>query len=670
MPVDRTGLATIGILLMSTMLHAQSLTDARSLGLGASLAAIRDTRDFAANPAGLIHIRDWDLSLTTYTEPSYNQSGFVFQGISLGKRLFDGAAAAFRYTPGTNLTFVVPPVLLLGDSNLPESADREFEYREPFTAGVAVALSERIAAGIGIRNRQERVTDTRYQLIVRDTIAYPVASQETYNQSVWLADLGVQWEPSARWGLALVGRNLIRISWGDGNDVLETFRLPDKIALEGGLHYVPVSHLALCASASTAGIGGVGAQWLPGSGFAIRGSVLANRAEKNVISAFTAGFGWSYDVFDVDAAYLHFLSKGTHRGSSSLDDFAVDDIVNLDFHPYSRDRIVLSARAMFGRTRESLARIEGVTMTGGVYPAAREVFAYKPIGSVKVRNISSQPIHAKATFYVDRLMDAPTESQPVYLMPGGEADIPLTAVFNDRIGQLTSLTIKEGDVFIHATPAEQYDDRAQTRVVFHGRNAWDGDVNTLRYFVTPDDPVILKYSRDVLLDHRDSLARVDGLLEQFTKARLLLASFTGRLQYVNDPRLTADFVQYPVETVNLRGGDCDDLAVCFASLLASVGIATAFVDVIPPGNPDQAHLFLLVDTGLEPRFGSAIAQNPKRYVIRRGTSGKDRVWIPVETTMIARGFEEAWSGGAQQYFDDVEVGLGLAHGWVRIVDLD
>ena len=668
--MGRTGLSTIGILMMSTMLHAQSLTDARSLGLGAPLAAIRDTRDFSANPAGLVHIRDWDLSVTTYTEPSYSQSGFVFQGISLGKRLFDGAAAAFRYAPGAHLRFVIPPVLLLGDSNLPESADREIEYREPFTVGFGVALSKRVSAGIGIRNRQERVTDTRYQLIVRDTIAYPVASQETFNQSVWLADLGVQWEPSARWGLAMVGRNLVRISSGDKNDILESFRLPDRIALEGGVSYTPMSDLALLVSASTTGMGGVGAQWLPGSGFAVRGSVLANRAEKNAVSAFTAGIGWSYDVFDVDAAYLHFLSKGTHRGTSSLESFAVDDIVNLDLHPYSRDRVALSARAMFGRTRASLARIEGVTMTGGVYPAAREVFAYKPIGSVKVRNISAQPIHAKATFFVDRLMDAPTESQPVYLVPGGEAEIPLTAVFNDRIEQVTSLTIKEGDVFIHATPAEQYDDKAQARVVFHGRNAWDGDVNSLHYFVTPDDPAILKYSRDVLLDKRDSLAQVDGLLEQFTKARLLLASFTGRVQYVNDPRLTADYVQYPVETMNLRGGDCDDLAVCFASLLASVGIATAFVDVIPPGNPDQAHLFLLVDSGLEPRFGSAIAQNPKRYVVRRGTSGKDRVWIPVETTLIARGFEEAWSSGAQRYFDDVEIGLGLAHGWVRIVDVD
>jgi len=50
--------------------------------------------------------------------------------------------------------------------------------------------------------------------------------------------------------------------------------------------------------------------------------------------------------------------------------------------------------------------------------------------------------------------------------------------------------------------------------------------------------------------------------------------------------------------------------------------------------------------------------------------GVETIWIPVETTIINRGFDEAWSSGAQDYFDDVELGLGLARGWVRIVDVN
>jgi hypothetical protein len=45
------------------------------------------------------------------------------------------------------------------------------------------------------------------------------------------------------------------------------------------------------------------------------------------------------------------------------------------------------------------------------------------------------------------------------------------------------------------------------------------------------------------------------------------------------------------------------------------------------------------------------------------------VWIPVETTAITEGFMKAWEQGAKEYFDEVEVGLGLVRGWVRLVDV-
>jgi hypothetical protein len=129
-------------------------------------------------------------------------------------------------------------------------------------------------------------------------------------------------------------------------------------------------------------------------------------------------------------------------------------------------------------------------------------------------------------------------------------------------------------------------------------------------------------------------------------------------------------VQYPAETLRLRGGDCDDMTVCFSSLLSSVGISTAFVDVLPPESPGKAHVYLMFDSGLDPRFGASISENSKRYIVRRNRAGVESIWIPIETTVIAQGFEAAWTAGAQSYFDDAEVGLGLARGWVRILDVN
>ena len=189
-------------------------------------------------------------------------------------------------------------------------------------------------------------------------------------------------------------------------------------------------------------------------------------------------------------------------------------------------------------------------------------------------------------------------------------------------------------------PLGEEEDRSQTRVVVRGRNDWDGNAESLRFFVRPADPEVLRTTRDILLAARDSLA--SGGLELLSKARALFDAFAGKLVYVNDPRLTADYVQYPEETLRLRGGDCDDMTVCFASLLGSIGVAAAFVDVVPPANPGDAHIYLLFDTGLDPKYASNIAQNPKRYVLRTSRDGKETVWIPIETTVIMKGFAEAW----------------------------
>jgi hypothetical protein len=231
------------------------------------------------------------------------------------------------------------------------------------------------------------------------------------------------------------------------------------------------------------------------------------------------------------------------------------------------------------------------------------------------------------------------------------------------------MTVREGNVYVSATPAEDYDDSYATPVLIYGKNDWDGSVYSLRYFVKPDDPAVIRYTRDILLQTRDSLDGVATDLEPFRKAELLFNAFGGKLVYVSDPKLSADVVQYPGETLHLRSGDCDDLTVCCSSLLNSIGISTAFVDVVPPADSSKSHIYLLFDTGVDPRYGSAISANSKRYIIRRNPKGSETIWIPVETTVIARGFDAAWSQGAQEYFDDVELGLGLIKGWVKIVDV-
>jgi hypothetical protein len=645
--------------------------DPRAIGIGAFTAAGKDSRGFAWNPASLVQIRDWDFSVTTYTGVAAENAGFAFHGLTLGKRFLGSEAVAVEYAPGTQLHLVVPPTLTVSGGNTPVSNDREIKYDEPGSVGYAHRFSKSLALGIAGRYRRERVTDTRITLVQRDSIPlFPVSITQSLESSTWFADVALLWMPREDLSVGVSGRNLLRFAGASLPDSLEWYALPKTAIASLGAWYQPVTGLHLAGQISTNGTTILGHEWSPGLGLSLRNALFVVRGESPALAAFSVGIGWSYEFLDVGASYLRFTNRERHSGVVSLAEFDAKEIHSLDLNPYVRDRISLSVRAIFGNMRESLARIEGVEMFGAVYPSSFETFAYRPIGKARIRNISEKPIDARVSFFVEKFMDAPTESRSVTLAPGGTAEVELTAVFNERVRAVAKMTIREANILVTATPAETFDDRANAPVLFRGRNEWDGKAESLRFFVTPDDPDVLKSSRDILLQQREALGSVGAGMEPFVKSRVLINDFSGKLMYVSDPKLSADYVQYPSETLKVRGGDCDDMTVCFASLLGSVGVATAFVDIIPPGSPGDSHIYLLFDTGLDARYGASVSENPKRYVLRKGKSGRETVWIPIETTVIVRGFDEAWTAGAQQYFEEVELGLGLARGWVRIVDVN
>jgi hypothetical protein len=109
--------------------------------------------------------------------------------------------------------------------------------------------------------------------------------------------------------------------------------------------------------------------------------------------------------------------------------------------------------------------------------------------------------------------------------------------------------------------------------------------------------------------------------------------------------------------------------VLYSSLLESLGINTAFVEVRDP-QKDLAHLYLLIDSGLTASEGSLLSSNEKRFIVREDTRGKSMVWIPIETTLVAGSFEEAWKTGALEYLQDGIMRNGLAENWVKVIDVE
>ena len=176
----------------------------------------------------------------------------------------------------------------------------------------------------------------------------------------------------------------------------------------------------------------------------------------------------------------------------------------------------------------------------------------------------------------------------------------------------------------------------------------------------------MNYAKSVLSENKSVLDTISSALSVFIKSKILFDDFVKRLVYISDPRASAENVQFPKQTIELKGGDCDDLSVAYSSLLESVGIQTALVDY--KQDAEIRHVNVLFNTKLSPAEAKLITNNDSKYFIRENEQGNDEVWIPIETTSLTD-FDEAWNIGVEKFNREALVEMGLASGKVEIIDV-
>lgn len=657
------------VLMFFVEASGQHLSSPKAIGLGAYTAAARDVSALDWNPAGLVFLRDWELRFNSYFEfRNGGNAGPYFGDGTIGKRFSDTHAFAVRYAPGLVREFRVATETISPQLSADGSSDllrRHIEYSQVYSFGYARLISPMLSVGVTGRFINQRITDpiVRFQ---NDTLRI---SEEMYNEPIWSFDAGLLYTFLPTVTVGLTAKNLISLREQRFPDRFLPYSLNDRKYVRAGLLYTPTVSYLLVADYDTRNRGQVGHELKIGRQVSLRQGNYFNFGWGRTFEAISGGVGLQFHTMDIDISYLHFFDQGTRGRGSRVGALLNRGLEDLGYNQFTGNRLDVSVRLRLGRLHEPLARIEYVEIMSDVYPAAYQVHAYRPIAKVRVRNISQRPIESRVGFFVDKLMERATETRPYYMLPGEVLEIPVTAVFSEAIRSITNFTLQTAEIYVRATTAPEFDDRRQAQLAIHGRNDWNGDILTLRYFVTPEDPRILQFTRDVLNQHRGMVEGAPLELQQFKRIKALFDHFANMLMYVHDPRKTHNRVQYPAETLDVRGGDCDDMAVAFASMVASIGIASAFVDVVPPDEPFNAHVYLLVDSGIPPERADLISTNPKRYIIRRNEFGRQTVWIPLETTAIRDGFQTAWEIGAESYYNEGIIQGGIINGWVRIVDI-
>jgi tetratricopeptide (TPR) repeat protein len=285
-----------------------------------------------------------------------------------------------------------------------------------------------------------------------------------------------------------------------------------------------------------------------------------------------------------------------------------------------------------------------------VFPVFYQYYDDKPIGKTRIKNLEKGTVRdLRVSLFIKQYMDSPK----VYEFPGElakeeETEIPLYALFNDRVLEITEGTKVAAEINLdYRVRGEPRSQVERATLSLNHRNAaiWDDDRRAAA-FVTANDPAVLRLGKSTA-----GLARQHGFPALDLNLRIAVALHQALAEYgmsyvidrstpyaeFVDKEYAVDFLQFPRQTMEYRAGDCDDLSILYAALLEAVSVETAFVTI--PG-----HIYIAFALQLTPGEARRFFLNPDSLIEK-----DDRVWIPLEVTEITGGFLKAWDRGAQAW---------------------
>ncbi|MBT4827974.1 MAG: tetratricopeptide repeat protein [Candidatus Marinimicrobia bacterium] len=275
---------------------------------------------------------------------------------------------------------------------------------------------------------------------------------------------------------------------------------------------------------------------------------------------------------------------------------------------------------------------------------------------VGIKNISDADLPVDVSLYVPTMMDNP-HSQSVTLPPKSEEEYDIgvsfssdvltskKATFHNLVQPEVKITYKQGGEEKLAQKKME-----SSYVLGKGKLTWSNP-DMIACYVTPADAVVDKFARSFIQYYTPVLNDYFGRSNLGRGIILYDALGTHGLVYnidletpfldIADDKTAFDTVKYPGDMLRDKIGDCDDLTTLYGSLMVNLGIETMFLDVFKPG---AGHIFLMFDSGIKPdEVGKYFLDETEVVVLN------DKVWIPIEATLVGKSFFSAWKQGALKY---------------------
>lgn len=285
-----------------------------------------------------------------------------------------------------------------------------------------------------------------------------------------------------------------------------------------------------------------------------------------------------------------------------------------------------------------------------IYPSLHQHYGIEPPGTVRIRNAERFPItELDIAFLIPGAGGEATPFRvPGTLAPGELVVLPLPLVLGESallnaesqqvIAQLRISFTLYGD-------RETVEGNVPVTLAIGNAIVWDDDRKAAA-FVTHRSPALMHFASGAVA-HSSGTEYGAVHLNMRTAMALYAAIVNHGVVYSRDPdspftealreQLVEDHIRFPVQTLQSRAGDCDDLSVLYTAMLEAVGVPAAFVTV--PG-----HIFAAFSLGIPMNEASRFFTTAGDIIEYDGEA-----WVPVEITDLSGGFLRAWSSGAAQW---------------------
>ena len=397
-------------------------------------------------------------------------------------------------------------------------------------------------------------------------------------------------------------------------------------AFKLGISYMPINGLTIAGDLGDRFH--LGAEYIIASRVSLRAGVQQDMSGEEMIMVPSAGLSIKFKSIVMEYGYeSHPYLEPTHRVSFALQ----------------------LSPAVVSITKTTISH-------NPIFRSLHRYYESEPFVKVGLKNISDADLPVNVSLFVPTMMDNP-HSESVTLPPKSDEEYEIGVSFSSDV-----LTSKKAtfDNLVQPEVKVSYKQGGEEKlaqkkmessyVLGKGKLTWSNP-DMIACYVTPADAVVDKFSRNYIQYYTPVLNDYFGRSNLGRGIILYDALGTHGLVYnidletpfldIADDKSAFDTVKYPGDMLRDKIGDCDDLTALYGSLLANLGIETMFLDVFKPG---AGHIFLMFDSGVKPDDVSKYFLDENEVVVLN-----DKVWIPIEATLVGKPFFSAWKQGALKY---------------------